>query len=289
MSSAFRKRFVRIAYRMALAFAILFLLRLLYGYSVNASGHSGPGDYDFFSQVNNMRKNYASEKIAFKNDIQEQAAIAQHQKYEKTATVKIKTSQFEQDETATRKTIQLFHGVIQYEQNGGNKGNRVLHLLIGIVPDSFDVFYTAIQRVGVIRSKEITKTDKTNEYRTLNAQKASLEKTLLSLNELKSRGGAIADYVSLHDKILEIETRLRELGVELGNFDAENEFCTVKLSLFEGAPAKIGFSQRLKVAFEWTAKWYAVLMGAFAGLLSAAFLLIVLMDKLTIISKLYGK
>nr|GFD12335.1 hypothetical protein [Tanacetum cinerariifolium] len=100
---------------------------------------------------------------------------------------------------------------------------------------------------------EITKVDKTNEYRQLNAKKVSIEKTLASLNELKSKGGQISDFVSLNDKILEIEEKLQELGVELGNFDAENEFCTVKFSLYEGATEKsISFIHRLKVALEWT-------------------------------------
>ncbi len=289
MLSTFKNRFKKAGFRLAGIFVILFLFRLLYGY-LELSGNDNMGsDGDFFSQVENVRKNYASEKIAFHNNVQQQAAIAQNQKYEKTATVKTKSAQFEKDEASIRQTIHSFHGVTQYEQNAGNKGARVLHLLIGIVPDSFDVFYTAIQKTGSIRSKEITKTDKTNEYRKLNARKASLEKTLISLNELKSRGGAITDYVSLHDKILEIESQLQELGVELGNFDAENEFCTVKLSLYEGASNKISLSHRLKVAFEWTVKWYAILMIALAGLLLATFLLLLITDKLNILSKINNK
>jgi uncharacterized protein YfcZ (UPF0381/DUF406 family) len=101
----------------------------------------------------------------------------------------------------------------------------------------------------VIRSTEITKIDKTNEYRQLNAKKASLEKTLASLQELKSKTGVIDDFISLNYKILEIETQMQELGVELGNFDAENEFCTIKFSLYEGAAAKsLNFIERFKIA-----------------------------------------
>jgi Domain of unknown function (DUF4349) len=289
MLSTFKNRFKKVSFRLAGIFVILFLFRLLYGY-LELSGNDNRGsDGDFFSQVENVRKNYASEKLAFHNNVQQQATVAQNQKYEKTATVKTKTAQFEKDEAAVRQTIRSFHGVTQYEQNAGNKGSRVLHLLIGIVPDSFDVFYEAIQKTGSIRSKEITKTDKTNEYRKLNARKASLEKTLISLSELKSRGGAITDYVSLHDKILEIESQLQELGVELGNFDAENEFCTVKLSLYEGASDKIGFPHRLKVAFEWTVKWYALLMIAFTELLLATFLLLLITDRLNILAKFNGR
>lgn len=58
------------------------------------------------------------------------------------------------------------------------------------------------------------------------------------MNDLKAKGGQIADYVALNDRILEVEEKAQELGVELGNFDAENQLCTVKLSMYEGATEK---------------------------------------------------
>ena len=165
-----------------------------------------------------------------------------------------------------------------------------MHWLIGITPEKFDSFYLKIQSIGQVRSMEITKIDKTNEFRQLNAKKASLEKTLASLNELKSRGGAISDYVSLHDKILEIETQLQELGIELGNFDTENEFCTVRFSLYEGAPdKKISFMHRLKVALEWTIKYYAILIISLLALIAAVFVLLLVIDKLKLIKMVTNK
>jgi hypothetical protein len=141
-----------------------------------------------------------------------------------------------------------------------------------------------------VRSTEITKTDKTNEYRKLNAKKASLDKTLASLNELKSRSGAIADYIALHDKILEIETQLQELGVELGDFDSENEFCTVKFSLYEGATEKkMPFTKRLKISIEWTIKYYAVVVFTFLMLSITLFIFIFIIDKLKIMTAIAEK
>lgn len=82
----------------------------------------------------------------------------------------------------------------------GNKGNRELHLSIGVNPKKFDSFYEALQKNGNIQATEVTKTDKTNKYKELNAQKASLEKTLVSLNELKSKGGSIENYITLRHR-----------------------------------------------------------------------------------------
>lgn len=300
MKFKIKSKFRRIFFWMLVIFIVMFLCRLGYGYLSHQSGSSGDIGYDFFSSVDNLRKNYASEKKSMKEakfeappatDMQQTPNYASGQKYEKIATVKSKTSNFENDETGIRKVVKSFDAIIQYEQNSGNKGNRELQLMLGVTPDKFDDFYLAILKIGVVKSKEITKTDKTNEYRQLNAQKLSLEKTLASLNELKNKPGAVADFIGLHDKILEIESRLQELGVDLGNFDSENEFCTVKFSLYEGTTAvkKIGFPTRLKVALEWTVKYYAILMiGLFVAAL-VSFILLLIADKLNVMKVLNTK
>jgi hypothetical protein len=262
-------------------FLLLFIFRLFYGYVAADTSRIGDSSSDFFGSLGSVRKNYASEKSSPKIDISQANAVASSQKFEKTAALKSKSSEFEQDEKLTKARAKSFNAVIQYEQNLGQKGSRQLHLLIGVAPTLFDSFYIEMQKIGSIKGAEVTKVDKTNEYKQLNAKKASLEKTLQSLVELKSRGGAIADYVTLHDKILEIETQLQELGVELGNFDAENEFCTVKFSLYEGATEKgVSFVQRVKVALEWTIKYCAILIASF---LAASILVLVI---LLIINKL---
>jgi hypothetical protein len=287
----FKQRFWKIAKWFIGLFIVMFLLRLMYGYIDNNVAYGSEYSDDFFSSVGNLRKNYASDKMQNKQlGAQVTANLPVSQKYEKTATVKSKSSQFEKDLNNIKKEATDFAGVIQYEQNTGNKGSRQIHLLIGINPEKFDSFYAVIQHIGLVRSTEITKIDKTNEYRQLNAKKASLEKNLTSLNELKSRGGAIGDYIQLHDKILEIETQMQELGVELGNFDTENEFCTVRFSLYEGAPEKkLTIAKRVKVALEWTIQYYAILTFTLLGLVTMIFILLLVIDKLKILKTVTDK
>lgn len=284
MISTFKTRFWRIAKWFGSLFLLLFIFRFIYGYV--ATDVNTRNDYSaiFFNNVDNLRKNYASEKGSLKTDVQQQANVASNQKYEKTALVKAKSSEFEKDEKLIKAKTQAYQAIVQYEQNSGQKGTRELHLLIGVNPAKFDAFYVDIQKIGVIKATEITKVDKTNEYRQLNAKKASFEKNLLSLNELKSRGGQIADFVSLHDKILEVETKLQELGVELGNFNTENEFCTVKLSLYEGATdKKISIFHRIKVALEWTIKYFAVIVGTLLLMSITIFIILLSIDKLKVL------
>jgi Domain of unknown function (DUF4349) len=286
MASNFKTRFWKISKWFLALFILLFLFRLAYGYLANNNPIAADYSDNFFGSIDNLRRNYASEKMTMKGgEVQLSQNMASQQKYEKTASIKTKTSEFEQDEKQIKATTNSYKAIIQYEQNLGQKGNRQIHLLIGVNPSLFDSFYVAIQKIGVVKAMEITKVDKTNEYRQLNAKKTSIEKTLHSLNELKSKGGEISDFVALNDKILEIEARAQELGVELGNFDAENEFCTVKLSMYEGATEKnIPFIHRVKVALEWTIKYYAMLMVSFFFLMMSIFVLLLVVDKLKIIN-----
>ncbi|WP_295119854.1 DUF4349 domain-containing protein [uncultured Chitinophaga sp.] len=293
MQTLFKTRFRRLALWAAAAFIIMFLFRLLYGYAYQGVGGSDLNlTSDYFDGLSNLRRNYASEKLSLKESgavrLEGSPNPPSNQKYEKTASLRSQSADFENDARKIRQATESFRAIVQYEQAMGLKGKRELHLMIGVNPAAFDSFYMAMQKIGDIKANEITKVDKTNEYRQLNAKKASLEKTLASLMELKSRGGgAISDLVGLHDKIMEIESLMQELGVELGNFNTENEFCTVKLSIYEGKPAAtkdVSFMQRAKVALEWTLKWYLVLMAAIAFASLSILFIIYIADKLKIIS-----
>ena len=281
MITNFKARFWQTSKWFLGLFIVLFAFRFIYGFVATDTGRGGDYSGDFFSSLSRMRKNYASEKMAIKNDIQAQSNFASNQKFEKTASIKTKSTEFDTDDKLIKAKTKAYNAVIQYEQNLGQKGNRQIHLMIGVNPILFDSFYLDIQKIGVVKATQITKVDKTNEYRQLNAKKTSIENTLKSLNELKSRGGQIADFVALNDKILEIEGKLQELGVELGNFDAENEFCTVKLSIYEGATEKnISIFSRLKVALEWTIKYYAILTFTLLGLSVMLFIMMLILDRL---------
>ena len=293
MPIPFIKRIRRTAFWFALLFVALFLFRLFYSYNGPAAQYNRDGlGYDFFSNMKNLRENYASEKIANVIPTGQNAPqdFLTSQKYEKTATVSAETSHFDKDDSLIRAITKSYGGSIQYEEGLGKKGSRELHLSIGVKPDAFDSFYRAVQDIGELRSTTIDKVDKTNEYRQLNAKKASLEKNLASLNELKNKNGAISDYISLHDKILEVETQLQELGVDLGNSNSENEFCTLRFSLFEGRERKaISFIQRVETSLEWTIKYYALSVIAVGGILLCSLLLLLAVDRLKILSAVVSR
>ena len=272
-------------------FLLLFIARLGYGFYTTPNQITKRSPRDINRSVHESsfqisKRNYASDSYKYKAAAPSSAAMPHmNQKYEKTADVVSSSGNFEKDDKRIRAVIEKHNGIIQYENKSGLEGARVLQLLIGVPPSKFDDFYLALQKVGIVDSKNITKMDKTNEFLNLKAQRASLESTLKALVELKSHNGRIEELISLQEKILEIEKKLQELGVMLGEYDEVNEFCSVKLVLNENKDILIyppHIAKRLMIAFTWTVKVYLALSVAlFFGALAIHFILLII-DKIMI-------
>ncbi|MCL6267334.1 DUF4349 domain-containing protein [Flagellimonas myxillae] len=264
--------------RLSLGLVLLFLFRLIYGY--NEPTYNDSFIYTEMSMEIPLeiavRKNYATTKYPATN----QTAIHVDQKYEKIADIDATTHQFDQDEKQLREQIESLKGLIQFENKTGNDGYRHLHLVIGVPPKNFDQLYHNLIAIGNITSKEITKKDKTNEYNELKAKRASLTETKRSLEDLKLKSGEINEYILLENRILEIEQQLQELGVSLGSFDSENEFCTVKFELSERQPLQIEHLQIIKNAMEWSISTYLKIMLILTVIALFSYLLALIIEKI---------
>lgn len=287
MEKVLKKRLKKLIVILITVFLVLFVFRFIYGYTKTIDGANN--QVQFFESISNSRKNYASKKYKVKSNNTVQSPIKVDQKYEKIAEIRSKSTAFDQEEVAARKQIEKYEALIQFEQKSGNNGARKLNLLIGVPPENFETLYNDLINIGKIQAKQITKKDKTNEYKELNAKKASLEKIRTSLIELKSKGGKIDEFMQLENRILEIEQQLQGLGVSLGDFDDENEFCTVQFSLLEGKEIKISVMHRIKVALEWTIKTYLKLMAMLFFLTLFAYLFLLAIDKLNLFKNLINK
>lgn len=273
MKTGIKKNVVKLILWLSLGFVVLFVFRFIYGFTITINEPEMNGQ--IFSDLSVYSRNIASKKYEKRTSSIAPSVIKADQKYEKVAKIASMTSGFDQDEKSARSSIQSFEALIQFEQKSGNDGNRKLNLIIGVPPNNFDSLYVQMIKIGRVQAKQITKKDKTNEYKELNAKKNSLEKIRSSLLELKSKGGKIEEYMQLENRILEIEQQLQDLGVSLGDFDDENEFCTIQFSLRENRDVKISTIHRIKVALEWTIKFYLRLMATLFFISLFAYLLVV--------------
>lgn len=287
MKIEFKKKLKKIIFWMAMSFVALFVFRFIYGY-VKTNDHIQQ-EANFFDSIVNTRKNYASKEYKVKQTNQHNGSANVDQKYEKVAEIKTTTTRFEEEEQASRKAITRFNALIQFEQKRGNQGQRVINLVVGVPPENFDSLYNTLTTIGNIEAKQITKKDKTNEYKELNARKQSLEKIRNSLLDLKTKGGKIEEYMNLENRILDIEQQLQNLGVSLGDFDDENEFCTVQFSMREGKEVKISIAHRIKVALEWTIKLYLRWMVSLFFMVLLAYITLLSIEKLKLLERIINK
>ena len=234
------------------------------------SPETGFGVPDTRGAFESSRKNYASAKVSASG-----LPIGDSQKYEKIASVTQLSGSFDADRRLIEGRIAEYGGVTQLERALGLTGFRTLHLGIGVPPDRFDAFITAIRAIGRTAQIEIVKNDKTNEYLQLRARRTTLDKARAALEVLKEQGGSTDERMKVQNRLTEIEQQIQDLAVSLGDFDSQNELCTVKLTLRERtAPLQAGFWTRARISTEWAALIVAgigsgILMLVVAGWLGA--------------------
>lgn len=234
------------------------------------SPETGFGVPDTRVAFESSRKNYASAKVSASG-----LPIGDSQKYEKIASVTQLSGSFDADRRLIEGRIAEYGGVTQLERALGLTGFRTLHLGIGVPPDRFDAFITAIRAIGRTAQIEIVKNDKTNEYLQLRARRTTLDKARAALEVLKEQGGSTDERMKVQNRLTEIEQQIQDLAVSLGDFDSQNELCTVKLTLRERtAPLQAGFWTRARISTEWAALIVAgigsgILMLVVAGWLGA--------------------
>lgn len=268
--------------------AVLFAVRFIYSmtYTVYTSADTGWTVNQIY-QVNQEKpgliQNFASSQIRYEKTGTGNADYVVDQKYEKTAWITSNTADFENDNTLLTKTIDSAKAIIQYENRTGLPGYRSVYMAIGVHPSQFDSFIESIREIGTLSGISINKVDKTSEYKNLEADKQSLEKARDALTALKERSGDIGDLIDLQNRILEIEEQIKVYNVQLGQFDEENEFCTVHITFSEIIKYEKSRPDILKsvlTSIVWAVKYYLATCAIAA--LSALFILlgIIIFEKL---------
>jgi hypothetical protein len=285
-----KKKLFKGLFYVLLGYLALVALRFIYlelGGSDDHSGALGSGYDDKMKesvvqmampQLESSVRNYASVNFEMPAKRREAGRESIEQKYEKVASLSTATEKYDEDQQKARAVIKAHNALIQEEAvNNYGELNR-LSLIVGIPPGEFDATVADLKLIGKVQDFQITKTDKTNDFLQLRAKRLSLEKTRDSLIALKAQGGKIDELVKLEQEILSLEGRIQEFGVQLGQFDKVNEFCTVRFSLTESKPEVVRSPHfgYLIVSIEWASGIYLLWLGiACVGLVTIVLLLII--------------
>lgn len=270
-----------------ISFSVLFTARLIYvfnspndnqiGFITGAMNRSNNLESAQFAG-SMSKQNYATTRVIMKDVDANQVTI--DQKYERIGFITSTTKNFDSDNTSIRNNIKADSAVIQFENNTGTKGKRILELSIGVHPEKFDSFVEKIKGIGTVIEFRITKNDKTSEYKNLMAQQTTLQSTKTSLTKLKENGGSIAELINLENRILEIEQQLQGFGVQLENYNEESELCTVKVTIKEKGADKMLVLRNVLNTTLWTTGCYALIILSIILTTLAIYLILIVVNKI---------
>jgi len=273
-----KKRILMIA---VIVFIALFTARFVYEYARSDANGTGYGNVAMLSAESGYeRKNYASAKVAV-NQTPSGAQVVE-QKYERVSTIESKTQHWDSDIAALKLAIEGAQALVQKENAYGLDGERVLSLSLGVIPDAFDPTVDTLKSIGNLVSANVTKTDRTSDFRSFEARRLSLEKTREVLVGLRSDGAQLADRIALETHILEIEGQIQELGVNLGDYSELNSFCTIHFTLRE-IPTQRVCARILAAALTalgWTVLVYLGIAASALAVLGIAALAVRLIERL---------
>lgn len=263
-------------------FAALFALRFVQLFWFPSEPRYGGGFVGSYEKAAAApsKANYASDRLAVPQG--DSGSQVVEQKYERVSDVDLSTAAWDADSAAVYAVVEESSSIVQREDKSGLPGERVLELELGTVPDRFDAAVEAFKKIGNLESWLVTKRDRTADFMALEARRLSLEKTRDGLAGLRSAGADLKDRIDLESRILEIEGQIQELGVQLGDYRAENSFCTIRLVLREKPAAALAprILRAALDAFGWACAVSAGLAVALLALLGAARLLTALLAKL---------
>ncbi|MCL2281383.1 MAG: DUF4349 domain-containing protein [Dehalococcoidia bacterium] len=190
------------------------------------------------------------------------------QKYERIASIVSKTVNFDIDMEQLSATLDKHNAIVQMESSSGLSGSRRIEFVLGVSPENFDELRDDVLQIGRITSSTTTKTDKTDEYLQILAEKESLERRLASYQELKAQAGNVSDLLQLEDRIFDVEARIQQQLIKLGEYSEESALCTVNVALHEVTEPSV--LSKLWSALKWSTGTYAIIIAILALTLCSA-------------------
>jgi hypothetical protein len=202
--------------------------------------------------------------------------------FEKRARLTARSSSFEVDAVQVRAVVAEHKAAVLQEKSGGIEPERHIHMEISVPPDAFDGLLSRLKSIGVLHSIDVQQSDRTTDFRKLNAQRQSLKKYLESI--LKLRGGnnpTIDDALKLEQKIKDIERDLQDVGVQLGDFLGKESYYQIDIAMREFQSGgkldpTFNWSKRIFHGFAWAVAWWFAAMAVItliAGTLASVWIL----------------
>lgn len=162
-------------------------------------------------------------------------SVTTDRKIVKTATLSIKTNDYEVFMSGIKQKIEQYNGYVEKSQeyNYDNKTNRNANMTIKIPADKLEGFIEELSAMGTLTSKTIGSDDITNSYIDVESRIKALETEQEALLGILEKAENLADVISLQDRLSDVRADLEALKALKQSYDEMVAYSEIAIDIRE--------------------------------------------------------
>ena len=174
--------------------------------------------------------------ILFSDTIKDtSASVTTDRKIVKTATLSIKTNDYEVFMSGIKQKIEQYNGYVEKSQeyNYDNKTNRNANMNIKIPADKLESFIEELSVMGTLTSKTIGSDDITNSYIDVESRIKALETEQEALLGILEKAENLSDVIDLQDRLSDVRADLEALKALKQSYDEMVAYSEIAIDIRE--------------------------------------------------------
>lgn len=158
-----------------------------------------------------------------------------NRKIVKTATLSIKTKNYESFMTGIKQKIVQYGGYVEQSQeyNYDNNSNRNANMEVKIPADKLENFIEELASIGTITSKTIASDDITDSYIDVESRIKALETEEETLLGILKKAESLTDVIELQKRLSEVRADLEAMKAQKQSYDGMVSYSGVTLDINE--------------------------------------------------------
>ncbi len=158
-----------------------------------------------------------------------------NRKIVKTATLSIKTKNYETFMNGVKQKIEQYGGYIEQSQeyNYDNASNRNANMNVKVPADKLEKFIEELAAIGTITSKTIASSDITDSYIDVESRIKALETEEETLLGLLKKAESLTDVIELQERLSTVRADLERIKAQKQSYDGMVAYSGVTLDINE--------------------------------------------------------
>ena len=222
---------------------------------------SEEGAYDMV--VSNEENAYAGKSVSTASgavsavDTPSPKPVAEGRKLIRTASLTIRTAQYDADLDALTQLVKNVGGYIESTYQSGDRENgstRSSSMTLRIPSEKLDEFLNGLDGVGRVVDRSESSTDMTVQYADNEARLATLRAKMERLNELLEKAETVEDLISIESAIADTQYAIDSYETRQRTIDRQVDMSEVDIYLREDSPvettSEMSLGERISRAFQ---------------------------------------